>query len=150
MGRNNHTITKSQLDHTDTQFSCAAQILVVDRPNGAADILIDTISRLQDQGITVTSTQGQRDTIEALERCYFDLVVIGIEKNRPDNIALVPYIAEHRPGLPVVVVGQHIHHRSRDRALEFGASEVITLPQRADALKTLVKNFSLYYLSPIN
>lgn len=149
MGRHNPTVTKAKLNHVNAHFSCASQILVIDRVNGAADILIDTISRLLDQDITVTSVHDQRSAIETLERCYFDLVVIGLERDRPDHIALVPYMAEHRPGLPVVVVGNQVHHRSRDRALEFGAVEVISLPRRAAQMKDLAEKFSQYYLEPI-
>lgn len=130
-------------------ISCPAQILVIDRESGAAEILMDTISRLLDQDITVTLVSDQQEALQQIECCYFDMVAIGLERDRPDNIALVPYLRENRPGLPVIIVGHQIHHRSRDRAYEFGADEVITLPQRAQELKTLVGKIATHYLEPI-
>lgn len=131
------------------QISCPVQILVVDRESGAAEILIDTISRLLDQDISVTLISDQREALQQIECCYFDMVAIGLERDRPDNIALVPYLRENRPGLPVVIVGHQIHHRSRDRAFEFGANEVIILPRRASELKALVTQIAEHYLDPI-
>ncbi len=140
--------THTFLSQISAQISCPAQVLVVDRPNGAADILMDTVSRLLNQDVTVTSVQDQAQAVAALDSCYFDLVAIGLEKDRPDNVALVPYICEHRPGLPVLIVGHYIHHRSRDRAYEFGAAEVINLPRRSADLKTLVYQFAKHYFAP--
>lgn len=137
------------LSQVSPDISCPAQILVVDRDNGAADILMDTVSRLLDQTVSITSVSDQNDAIRTLEHHYFDLVVIGLERDRPDHIALVPYIRNHRPGLPVVVVGHQIHHRSRDRAKEFGADRVINLPRRSSDLKALVESLAQHYLEPI-
>lgn len=141
--------TQVIVPHLKAEISCPAQILVVDRANGAADILVDTLSRLLNQDVSVAVVGDQRQAIQALDQCYFDMVMIGIERDRPDNIALIPYISEHRPGLSVIVVGHQIHHRSRDRALEFGACEVLNLPRRASELKALVEHITQSYLEPV-
>jgi DNA-binding NtrC family response regulator len=149
MDRHLHSTDTYLSQHVEPQFSCSIQILVVDRPNGAADILMDTVGRLLDQEITITTIDDQQDAVQALDNCFLDMVVIGIERDRPDNIALVPYICEQLKGAKVIVVGHNVHHRSRDRALEFGATEVINLPRRATDLKALIKRLADYYLSPI-
>ncbi len=148
MGRHTLSTHTYLSQHVEPQFSCPLQILVVDRPNGAADILMDTVGRLLNQEVTITTVSDQQEAVQAMDSCFLDLVVIGLEKDRPDNIALVPYIREQFPTCRILVVGHNVHHRSRDRALEFGATKVINLPRRAADLKALVTQLTEHYLTP--
>ena len=143
---NKETQLKPQVSFEIDSFYCAAQILIVDRNDGAATILMDTVKRLMDQSLHVTTVDDHNEAIIAFEQQYYDLVFIGLEQDRPDNIALAPYFKEARPEIPILIVGQDIHHRTRDRAYEFGADEVLKLPKRASEMKDFIQKVSTQYL----
>lgn len=124
-----------------SRVSCPLQVLVVDRVGGPADLLMDVVGRLLGCGVVVTLVAGQQDAVCVADGGFWDLVVIGLERDRPDNVALVPYFREQCYALPVVVVGDVVHHRTRDRALDFGAVEVLSLPRRAVELKEFCVRF---------
>ncbi len=126
-------------------FTCPIQVLVIDRPNGPASILIDTISRLLDRDISVTTLDDHGDALRALAYYDFDLAVVGIQPDHPLQLAVLPHLHHQRPDRPIVVVGHKVPSIYRQQARVYGAREIITLPRTAAELKAL-----LAYLAEID
>jgi DNA-binding NtrC family response regulator len=127
-------------------FSCAVQVLVIDVPDGAANILVDTISRLLDDEISVTSVDDHVDALRALDYYHFDLVVVGLYERRPIQLTILPRIQHVRPDTPVLAVGRGLPRLYRQYARKYGVREVLNMPERAADLKALVQRMAERYL----
>jgi DNA-binding NtrC family response regulator len=130
-------------------FSCAVQILVVDHPNGPAHVLVDTISLLLDQEVSVTLIEDHYDALYALENFHFDLVVVGLNEQRPIQLSVLPRIQQTRPGTPILAVGHSLPRLYRQYARNYGAREVLNMPERAADLKGLVRHMADRYLTAL-
>ena len=127
-------------------LACPAQVLVIDRLNGPASILIDTISLLLDRAVSVTIVEDHDDALRALD-CYdFDLIVVGVDQWRPVQIALLPHLVTRADGRLIVVVSRDLPSNALQRARRFGAGEVILLPDRAADLRSLLGRITEDYL----
>jgi DNA-binding NtrC family response regulator len=127
-------------------FSCAVQVLVIDDPNGPANILVDTISLLLDREISVITVESHADALCALEYYHFDLAVIGLYEQRPIQLTVLPRIQQAHPDLPMLAVGRNLPRLYRQYARNYGAREVLNVPERAADLKTLVTRMAERYL----
>ena len=87
------------------------------------------------------------DALRALECCAFDLVVVGVEAQRPTQLAILPHLRVQAPELPVLVVGRDLPEPTVERARRYQAHEVIELPARAADLRDLVAHLALHYLA---
>jgi DNA-binding NtrC family response regulator len=129
-------------------ITCPVQVLVIDRVDGPANVLIDTISLLLDQEISVTSVEEHADALRALEYYHFDLVVVGLYHDRPAQLAILPHIRDRHPDRPILAVGHHLPPLIEQYARNYGARDVIRFPERAADLKTLVATVAEGYLQP--
>jgi DNA-binding NtrC family response regulator len=130
-------------------ITCPVQVLVIDRVNGPANVLIDTISLLLDQEISVTSVEEHADALRALDYYQFDLVVVGLYHDRPAQLAILPHIRDEHPDRPILAVGRHLPPLLEQYARNFGARDVIEIPERAADLKKLVACVTEEYLQPV-
>jgi DNA-binding NtrC family response regulator len=128
--------------------TCPVQVLVIDRVNGPANILTDTISLLLDQEISVTSVEEHADALRALEYYHFDLVVVGLYSDRPAQLALLPHLHDQYPDHPILAIGRRVPPLIERYARTYGARDVIDFPERAADLKTLVARVAEEYLQP--
>jgi DNA-binding NtrC family response regulator len=128
---------------------CPAQVLVIDRVQGPADLLVSTISVLLGREVSVTLVDDHMDALRALNCCSFDLVVVGLEHDQPLQLAVLPHIHSQHSELPVLVVGRHVPHHHMHYARRYGASDVWNLPERAADLKLLVADMAHGYLQPV-
>jgi DNA-binding NtrC family response regulator len=138
-----------QTDLVVTRFStcfCAPQVLVIDRYQGPAHILVDTLSLLLDHEVSVTTVEEHDDALRALDYYHFDLVVVGLEEQRSLQLTILPHIQRERPGLPVIVVGRDLPPLYRQYARNYGAREVLNMPERAIDLKRLLACVADQYL----
>ena len=119
-------------------FTCPTQVLVIDRPTGPASILIDTISRLLDREVSVTTLDDHSDALRALAYYDFDLAVVGVQPDHPMQLAILPHLHQQRPDRPILVVGHKMPSLYRQQAHIYGARQVITLPHTAAELKALL------------
>ncbi|MBN1200947.1 MAG: hypothetical protein JXJ20_03730 [Anaerolineae bacterium] len=127
--------------------SCPAQVLVIDRLNGPANVLADTISLLLEREVSVTTVEDHDDALlHLLIGGDYDLVMVGLEPDRPMQLAILPYICVQNPDARVMVVGRDIPRLYRQYARYHGACEVLNMPQRAADLKALVKRMAQRYL----
>lgn len=127
-------------------ISCPSQVLVVDRVQGPANILLDTISLLLDHDLSVTSVTDHVDALRALDFYCFDMVIIGLEEQRPGQLTLLPQIDALKPGVPVMVVGRHLPRYFRQYARHYGASEIIDMPETAAELRALMTRLTDAFL----
>ena len=123
---------------------CSAQVLVVDRHNGPASVLMDTLSRLLDGDLSLTEVDRRFDALQVLDCFCFDLVVIGVDNNRLVELTLLSEITQMRPEVPVLVVGTEIPRFFSQYARHYGACEVLNLPRRASELRSTVARINRY------
>jgi DNA-binding NtrC family response regulator len=126
------------------EMNIPSQIMVVDRLGGPASILMDTVSRLMDCTISITFVENRTEAARALECACFDLVVIGVEESH--QLALISYIREQFPDLPIIVGGRNPSDLFIERAKQYGALETLRVPNRAAELRELVTRFGHQYL----
>lgn len=136
------------VNHLTPAFRCPAQVLVIDRPNGPANVLVDTVSLLLNQGISVVLVDQLDDALRALEFYDFDLVVVGLDAHHLVDLSILAPLRADHPAVPVLVVGHRLPHLLRQRARQLGAEDVLELPDRAADLKMLVARLADEYLSP--
>jgi len=144
------TVSPQRLDQLPMCYAavrCPVQVLVVDRLNGPANILVDTISLLLDREVSVTSVVEHADALRALNCCAFDLIVVGLEENNPLQLMILPHLRMQNPSLPVLVVGRELPRLYRQYARYYGVREVMNLPNRAADLKGVVGRMAERYLS---
>jgi DNA-binding NtrC family response regulator len=137
---------KTSLNECYPAVSCPAQVLVIDRNNGPADVLLGTISVLLNREVSVTLVNDHADALRALDCCYFDLVMLGLEHDQPLQLAVLPHIRLQHPDIPVMVIGKRISPFHSQYARHYGAGDVFTLPDRAADLKAVVRRIAEYYL----
>jgi DNA-binding NtrC family response regulator len=142
------TAAVDQIVASPDAFACPIQILVIDSPNGAATILIDTISLLLNREISVTSVESHADVFRALEYYTFDLVVVGLQADRPAQLTILPWLHDDNPDRPILVVGRNLPRQYRQYARAYGARDVLNMPERAAELKILVRHMAERYLDP--
>lgn len=127
-------------------IACPSQVLVIDRINGPASILIDTLSLLLDDAVSVTTLEDHNDALRALDYYDFGLIVVGVDRWRPAQIALLPHLATRAAGRLIVVIGRDMAPSTLQRARRFGAQEVLFLPDRAADLQALLARLTESYL----
>ncbi len=118
------------------------QVLVIDREDGPADVLMHTLGVLLDQRVAVTTVTDPKEALGALKAGFYDLVVIGTPGNHTG--AMASRIRAHHSNLPVVVVeeGPAPPLRWHD-----GISEVVNLPRRAAEIRALAGHMTRHYLA---
>jgi DNA-binding NtrC family response regulator len=127
-------------------FSCAVQVLVIDHPGGPASVLVDTISLLLDREISVTLVDDHLDALRALDYYHFDVVVIGLDEQRLMQLSILPRIQREHSHVPILAVGRSLPRQYRQFARNYGAREVLNVPETASDLKALVARMDQRYL----
>jgi two-component system response regulator PilR (NtrC family) len=112
-----------------------ATILVVDDEPDLLELVGLTLGRM---GL-VTETAARFNEARALlaTRAY-DLCLTDMRLPDGDGLALVEWIQEHRPHLPVAVISAHGNVESAVRALKLGAFDFLSKPLDLGALRKLV------------
>lgn len=128
-------------------FTCPSQILVIDHPNGPANVLVDTISLLMDREVSVTSVESHTDAVRALDYYHFDLIVVGLREQQPLQLTILPRIQAEHPDHPILVIGRKLPRLYQQYARNFGSCEVLNIPERAAELKALVARMTNRYLN---
>jgi len=149
MNERTNITTSAMLDafkESAMEFSCPAQVLVIDRANGPADVLTDLLGRLFEKQVSTTLAIGYDDALYALNRCEFDLVIIGLEDGHADQFNALQSLQQDYACIPVVVVGRDLDLAALERCRQYEAQEVIEMPQRAAELKSAVFSIMHRYL----
>ena len=127
---------------------CPSQVLVIDCAGGPASVLVDTISLLSEGDVSVTVVDDFKDALRALTDFGFGLVVVGLVPSEPLRLSILPQIAQLQPAVPVLAVGRDLPRLYQQYARNYGAREVLNLPQRANDLKALMARMTARYLDP--
>jgi CheY-like chemotaxis protein len=121
------------------QTARSASILIVDDEPDVADLFRQRFRREARQGTYVMHFAASG--VEALDRLAGEiqpaLLAVLSDINMPgmDGLQLLGEIKQRRPDLPVMMVTAYGDDERRRRALELGASELITKPVDFDQLK---------------
>lgn len=140
------TATRTALLAHPVQITCPAQILVLDRFNGPAEILMDTMSRIVDKDVSLTHVTHPSAVMSQLDCQPYALLVISAEVTDTEPLAIMPYLKVQYPDMPVLLVGRRIHPSLRSCAEHFELHDVLTLPQRAQKMKVLASYLACKYL----
>ena len=140
------TKTRNALLAQQVQITCPVQILVLDRLNGPAEILLDTVSRIVTQDVSLTHIAHPSAVMGQLDCQPYDLLVISAEANDTEPLSIMPYLKVQYPEMPVLLVGRKIHPSLRNCAEHFELNDVLTLPQRAQKMKALASYLAHKYL----
>jgi hypothetical protein len=135
-----------QLQPQQHEICCPAQILVIDRSNGPAQVLMDTMSRLLGEEIAVTEITDYPSALPLLDYSCYDLVVLGWEESQAVSPTFLKYLRNSQPDLAVLLIGADMSPQYVD-FIEFnGVTEAINLPTRAAEVKWLTGHISHHYL----
>lgn len=126
--------------------TCPPQILVIDDCNGPASVVIGAVSLLLDQEVSVTTLDDHADALRALSYCEFDLVVVGLQINRPLQLTILPHVYDQNPQRPLLAVGRDLPRLYLQYARTYGVQEVWNMPTRAADLKRLVSRVAERFL----
>jgi DNA-binding response OmpR family regulator len=122
-----------------------AQILVVDRVNGPANILIDVLSRLFEQ-VSVVAAVRDDDAFNALNSGDFDLIIVGWDDAQTHQFSLLRDLRNQHAYVPILVVGHRLSQSDLEHCHKHEVQDVIELPHRAAELKSAVFNIAHQYL----
>ncbi len=114
------------------------QVLVVDRVNGPADVLFDADRLLMGSAVEITLVAEPGDALHALDAWAFDLLVVGLDAQRPLQMALLPHLRARAPQTPLLVISRAMSDETAQRARRFGAMDALELPQCAADLRALI------------
>lgn len=120
-------------------------ILVVDFPNGPADLLSDAYGRLLQIDLHFTYIPEQSAVLNQLGHKKYDLIWIGLDAHQRDRLFLIRYIRIAAPLTPIAVVtGQpaQCNGENREKVKRFGAQELISLPRDVVELRELVSKLN--------
>ena len=132
------------------ECTCLAQVLVVDRTNGPADVLTDLIARLFEGQVSVMQASNHEDALYALNCADFDLVILGVEtcleSDELDQLAVLPDLRHDFPDQAVIAVGRNLSRFDLERCRAYRVNDAVEMPRRAAELKALVTNIMGRYL----
>jgi CheY-like chemotaxis protein len=123
-------------------------VLVVDRQDGVADILMDSVGRLLTPGHLATVTVDRAEALRQYTDGCFDLVVVSLDRDQPLSWSLLPQLHAQRPEVPIVLVDREVNDQVQERAEQHHVREVVRLPRRATELRSLVVHMAQQYLQP--
>lgn len=127
-------------------LACPVQVIVIDKENGPAEILMDTVSRLADAEVSILHYADTGDALKKLEQHKFDLLVIGVDRySTADTLSVMPYVRVQHPELNVIVIGKRVTKADRACAEHFKVQDIINMPTRACKMKSLVSYLAHRY-----
>jgi hypothetical protein len=124
------------------------QVLVIDRLFGPAETLTEILGRLFEDQISYIVANNHVDVSYAVY-CYKpSLIIVGLETEaaEPDR-ALIAALHKAYPAIPMIAVAKCLCLLDLEKFRTCGFRDIIELPQRAAALKTLVVSLAQRYLS---
>ncbi len=138
--------TLFQYQTTQHEVCCPAQILVLDRSNGPAQLLMDTMGRLVGEEIAVTEITDYPSALRLLDYSCYDMVVIGLGEQQAVSPTFLTYLRNRQPELPILLIGSGMTRQYMDFIEVNGVSEAINLPHRAHEVKWAVEHIAVNYL----
>jgi two-component system response regulator PilR (NtrC family) len=113
-----------------------SQILVVDDEADIRELLAMTLARMGLEAHCATNTS---EALALLARNDYDLCLTDMRLPDGDGLAVVDYVARHRPNVPVAVITAHGSAENAVAALKAGAFDYLAKPVSLGQLRTLVQ-----------
>jgi len=112
-----------------------AKILVVDDDTAHRQMLEAVLSA---EGYTVVQAADGQSAVAAVEKQFYDLVLMDIRMAGLSGIEAQQQISALSPGIPVIIMTAYASVDTARRALKSGAFDYLTKPLDIDELKILV------------
>jgi two-component system response regulator HydG len=112
------------------------KILVVD-DEASHRKMIEAV--LSDEGYEIKQAEDGQAAIEAVEKGFFDLILMDIRMARISGIEALKQIKEISSGIPIIIMTAYASVDSAVEALKSGAYDYLTKPLDIDELKILVE-----------
>jgi len=113
-----------------------SKILVVDDEPSHLKML-ETV--LTAEGFEVQKANDGQTAIQAVEKRFYDLILMDVRMSRMDGIEALKRIKEISPGIPVIIMTAYASVNTAVDALKSGAYDYLTKPLDIDELKILVQ-----------
>ncbi len=111
-------------------------VLVVDDEPDIRELLDITLSRM---GLQVTCVEDYTSATRALLADTYDFCLTDMKLPDGDGIALVKYIQQNNPDLPVAVITAHGNMELAIDAMKAGAYDFVSKPVSLDKLRNLIE-----------
>lgn len=112
------------------------KILVVDDDSSHRQMLTAVLS---EQGFDITAAASGEEAIFAVEKQFYDLLLMDIRMGQMDGIDALKKIKEISPGIPIIMMTAYASVNTAVDALKSGAYDYLTKPLDIDELKMLVE-----------
>jgi two-component system, NtrC family, response regulator HydG len=119
------------------------KILVVD-DEAAHRSMIDAV--LTPEGYDIYQAEDGQIAVEAVEKQFYDLILMDIRMGRTGGIEALKKIKEISPSIPVVMMTAYASVNTAVEALKSGANDYLIKPVDIEELKILVKKTMGYHL----
>ena len=112
-------------------------VLVVDDEPDIRELLEMTLLRM---GLEVACAADYSSATRLIQQRDFDFCLTDMRLPDGDGIALVEYIQQHRPQLPVAVITAHGSMELAIQAMKAGAYDFVSKPVSLEKLRSLVEH----------
>ncbi len=110
--------------------------LIIDDEPDIRELLEITLARMD---VDCIPSENLQDAYELLKDHTFDICLTDMRLPDGDGLALVSYIQENNPQLPVAVITAHGNMESAIQALKSGAFDFLSKPVDLEVLRSLVR-----------
>ncbi|HKA42940.1 MAG TPA: sigma-54 dependent transcriptional regulator [Burkholderiales bacterium] len=117
-------------------MTAKSQVLVVDDEADIRELLGMTLSRM---GLEAHCAANTAEAFALLARNNYELCLTDMRLSDGEGLAVVEYVAKHRPNLPVAVITAHGSAENAVAALKAGAFDYVSKPVQLHQLRTLVQ-----------
>ena len=115
----------------------AQKVLVIDDEPDIRELLEITLLRM---GLKVKCAEDFTSATRLLHAKSFDFCLTDMKLPDGDGIALVEYIQQHKPELPVAVITAHGNMELAIKAMKAGAYDFVSKPVSLEKLRSLIEN----------
>ncbi len=112
-------------------------VLVVDDEPDIRELLEMTLLRM---GLEVACAADYSSATRLIQQRDFDFCLTDMRLPDGDGIALVEYIQQHRPQMPVAVITAHGNMELAIQAMKAGAYDFVSKPVSLEKLRSLVEH----------
>jgi two-component system response regulator HydG len=111
------------------------KILVVDDESSHRKMLEAVLA---EDGYEIQQADDGQSAIEAVEKRFYDLILMDVRMSRVSGIEALKKIKEISPGIPIIIMTAYASVNTAVDALKSGAYDYLTKPLDIDELKILV------------